>query len=263
MALQLSYWSGRGIVDLYARLALGMDIVRQGAWPEGPKIVAANHPTTTDPFYLMTAVSEQMSILVTEMAFEVPVFGEYLRAAEHIPVSAEKGRLAFELAAHQLQRGRTIGIFPEGALSPLAEGLGFHRARTGAVRLALSAGVPILPVGIAMDYERIHYSEVEAGDQSETARWYPIGPYALTVGRAIYLEGEVEDWEFVRAASQNVMHEIARLARQSDQRVQRRAPAFCPWLSLVRSSTVGEGMRCLLAGFAGRPATKEPLGAYE
>ena len=33
----------------------------------------------------MTAVPEQMSILVTEMAFEVPVFGDVLRAAEHIP----------------------------------------------------------------------------------------------------------------------------------------------------------------------------------
>jgi 1-acyl-sn-glycerol-3-phosphate acyltransferase len=243
MALQLSYWSGRGIVDLYTRLALGMDVVRQDVWPEGPKIVAANHPTTTDPFYLMTVVSEQMSILVTEMAFDVPVFGEYLRAAEHIAVSAEKGGLAFELAAHQLRRGRTVGIFPEGALSPLAGGLGFHRARTGAVRLALSAGVPIVPVGIAMDYGRIHYSEVEAGDQSETARWYPSGPYALTVGRAIYLKGELEDRAFVRAASQDVMHEIARLARQSDQRIQRRAPIFRPWLSLLGLSKAAEGAR--------------------
>jgi hypothetical protein len=96
-------------------------------------------------------------------------------------VSAEKGRLAFELAAHQLQRGRTIGILPGGAPSPLAGELGFHRARTGAVRLALSAGVPNVPVGIAIDYGCIYYSEVEAGNQSETASWYPSGPYALTV----------------------------------------------------------------------------------
>jgi 1-acyl-sn-glycerol-3-phosphate acyltransferase len=243
MSLQLSYWSGRALVDLYAQLALGMDVVRQDAWPEGPKIVAANHPTTTDPFYLMTAVAEQMSILVTEMAFDVPVFGEYLRAAEHIPVSAEKGRLAFEQAAYQLEKGRTIGIFPEGALSPLAGGLGFHRARTGAVRLALNAGVPIVPVGIAMDYRRIRYSEVGAGDQSETARWYPIGPYALTVGRAIDLKGEVEDREFVRAASQDVMQAIARLAQQSDRRIQGRVSVFPFWPSLLRSSKAAEGAR--------------------
>jgi hypothetical protein len=38
------------VVELYARLALDVDLVRGEDWPAGPKIVAANHPTTTDPF---------------------------------------------------------------------------------------------------------------------------------------------------------------------------------------------------------------------
>ena len=105
---------------------LGMDVEYHAALPAGPKIIAANHPTTTDPFFLMTVVSEQMSILVTELAFEVPVFGDYLRAAQHIPVILAKAALAFEQARRRLVTGRTIGIFPEGALSPLAGGLGFH-----------------------------------------------------------------------------------------------------------------------------------------
>ena len=148
MSLQFSYWTGRTIVEWYARLALHRDVVRHTAWPDGPKVIAANHPTTTDPFFLMTAVSEQMSILVTEMAFDVPIFGDYLRAAEHIPVLHDRGPLALEQAVDQLERGRSVGIFPEGELSPLAGGPGFHRAHTGAVRLALRAGVPIVPVGI-------------------------------------------------------------------------------------------------------------------
>ena len=132
---------GTTIVDMYARLALEMDVVRQADWPDGPKIVAANHPTTTDPFFLLTAVPERMSVLVTGMAFDVPVFGDYLRAAEHIPVVHGKGRTALEQASRQLEGGRTIGIFPEGALSPLGGGPGFHRAHTGAVRLSLRLGL--------------------------------------------------------------------------------------------------------------------------
>jgi 1-acyl-sn-glycerol-3-phosphate acyltransferase len=221
---------GRTIVDSYARLALELEVVHQADWPNGPKIVAANHPTTTDPFFLLTVVPEQMSILVTGMAFDVPVFGDYLRAAEHISVMPHKGRMVLEQAARQLERGRTIGIFPEGALSPVAGGPGFRRAHTGAVRLALSAGVPIVPVGIYLDPAHIRYAEISAAGKTETARWYPSGPYALTVGRAIRLGGSASDRAYVRLASRRVMQEIARLARQSDRRIQDRTLKSKPGL---------------------------------
>jgi 1-acyl-sn-glycerol-3-phosphate acyltransferase len=221
MSLQyLTYQVGRTFVDLYTRLALGMDVEYHAALPAGPKILAANHPTTTDPFFLMTIVPEQVSILVTGLAFDVPVFGDYLQAAQHIPVRAQEGRLAFQEAERQLLSGRTIGIFPEGALSPLAGGLGFHEPHTGAVRLALSTGAPIVPVGVYLDPARIRCSEVQAGDQSDAARWYPSGPYAVTVGKAMYLDGVLDDRAYVRSASLQVMQHIAYLARQSDQRIR-------------------------------------------
>ena len=222
MSWQPVYWMGRTMVGLYTSLALEMDIVHQAGWPAGPKIVAANHPTTTDPFFLLSIVPEQMSILVTGMAFEVPVFGDYLRAAEHIPVMDGQGTVALEQAVRQLERGRAIGIFPEGALSPLTGGLGFHPAHTGTVRLALSTRAPIVPVGIGLDTARIQFAEVTAATQSETARWYTSGPYALTVGRAIYLDGEIDDLAYVRSASQHVMQTIAHLAHQSSQRIRER-----------------------------------------
>lgn len=223
MPWQPLYWMGRAIVDLYARLALTVDVAGQEDWPEGPKIVAANHPTTTDPFFLMAVVPEPMSILVTGMAFDVPVFGDYLRAADHIPVVEGQGCQALAAAVRQLERGHTIGIFPEGALSPLARGPEFHPAHTGAVRLSLSTGAPIVPVGIYLDPARIRFSEVSTGTQSETARWYTGGPYALTVGKAICMEGEIDDRAYVRSASQHVMQTIAHLARQSDRRIQDRS----------------------------------------
>ena len=217
----LCYWSGRTVVDAYASLALTVDLAWQAPLPRGPKVVAFNHPTTTDPFYMLAVIPEQMSLLITDMAIAVPGFGDYLRAAGHVPVVEGRGRLAFEQAGHLLQEGRTIGIFPEGALSPLGAGLGFHRAHTGAARLALSAGVPIVPVGIALDPGRIRFSTAEAGGRTETARWYLGGPYAVTVGKAMTCRGDVEDWDHVRSVSERVMQRIARLSRTSALRIER------------------------------------------
>jgi len=220
-AEKLSYWSGRSVVDLYVRLALDLDIAWRAPLPEGPKIVAVNHPTTTDPFYMLAVIPEQMSLLITDMAFAVPGFGDYLQTAGHIPVIVDKGRLAFEQAGRFLKAGRTIGIFPEGALSPLGSDLGFHVARTGTVRLALSTGTPIIPVGISLDQARIRFSRTEAGGRSEMARWYLGGPYAVTVGEAMYCDGDIEDREYVRSVSQRMMQHIAWLARSSARRLDR------------------------------------------
>jgi 1-acyl-sn-glycerol-3-phosphate acyltransferase len=217
---KLWYWSGRSVIDMYARLALHLDVVWHAALPTGPKIIAVNHPTTTDPFYMLAVIPEQMSLLITDMAFGVPGFGDYLRAAGHVPVVEGNGRLAFEQAKELLQTGQTIGIFVEGALSPLGDGLGFHQARTGAVRLALSTGAPIVPVGISLDPRHIRFQETTVGERTEIARWYLGGPYAVTVGRAMVCRGNVEDREWVRTASQRVLQRIESLSRASAWRLE-------------------------------------------
>ena len=215
------YELGRAIMDAYGRLVLEMDVVRHVPLPSGAKIIAANHPTTVDPFLMLTWTAEQVSILVTEACFKVPVFGRYLRAAGHVPVVQGNGRAAFEEARQLLERGRTIGIFPEGALSPVQGGLGFCRPHTGAARLALSAGVPVVPVGVYLDRARIRFMETEIDGQTEVARVYLGGPYAVTVGEPMVLKGEVEDRPYVRDASGQIMERIASLSHEGGRRVAR------------------------------------------
>src|SRR5512140_3129836 len=96
MFQSIFYWTGRAVMDLYARLALDTRVEWQTPLPAGPKIIAANHPTTLDPFLLLTVGFDQIRILVTESAFKVPGFGRYLRAAGHVPVFHENGRAAFD-----------------------------------------------------------------------------------------------------------------------------------------------------------------------
>ena len=139
------YGLGHSVVDLYARAMLKMDIQWRAPLTAGPKILAANHPTTTDPFLIMLLAPEQVSVLVTEGCFEIPVFGRLLLQSGHVPVVRNSGGATIEAAGRLLAEGRTVAIFPEGAISP-AEG-GFHRPHSGVARLAVSTGAPVIPVG--------------------------------------------------------------------------------------------------------------------
>lgn len=112
------YDLGRSTVGLYAQLALKMDVVRHAPLPKGPKIIAANHPTTTDPFLIMLLTPEPMSILVTEAAFSLPVFGQYLLETNHVPAIRNSGGATVAALERAIERGRTVAIFPEGAISP-------------------------------------------------------------------------------------------------------------------------------------------------
>jgi 1-acyl-sn-glycerol-3-phosphate acyltransferase len=194
-----------------------MDVLWEEPLPAGPKIIAPNHPSTTDPFLIAGLVAEPTSILIDDRLFKVPVFGRYLHLTGHVPVVNGNGREAFEVAKRLLVAGRSIAIFPEGTVSPLEGGL--HRPRTGAARLALSAGVPIIPVGIHLRRERIQVVESRYSGISATGRWYLRGPYAMTVGRPMVLVGDVEDRAYVRTVSERIIRRIAHLAQRSAERM--------------------------------------------
>ncbi len=223
MSKNMLYQAGRYTMRLCTRLLLQMDIAHEARLPDGPKIIAPNHPTTLDPFLIPTLISDQVHILVTESAFNVPVFGRYLCSAGHIPVITGSGHMAFEAARHLLLDGQSVVIFPEGALSPLNGSLG--KPHTGVARLALVTGAPVIPVGIHLQYDRIRFIETTIKGQSEIARWYFHGPYSVTVGKPMQIGGDVEDRDYVVATSERIMRRIHRLSQQSAYRMTGLAPA--------------------------------------
>jgi 1-acyl-sn-glycerol-3-phosphate acyltransferase len=218
------YSISRSFISGYAKTMLDMNIVRAGGMPEGAKIIAANHPTTTDPFFMLAVADTRIHILVTESAFKVPLMGKILLRCGHIPVVAKNGRAAFDAALELLRAGHTIAIFPEGALSPLEGGL--LPARTGTLRLALETNSPIVPVGIALLKERIRHKCMVIDGVEEHARWYLNGPYAVTVGAPLRYRGDVTNHDEVHRLSQNLMCHIRGLARQSKYRLLGRALAI-------------------------------------
>jgi 1-acyl-sn-glycerol-3-phosphate acyltransferase len=196
---------------------LKMNVQKLGEFPAGAKIIAANHPSTTDPFFVASMVGQQSFILINEVLFQVPILGEYLRRSGHIPVQAGNGQVAMETALERLAEGKTIIIFPEGALSPL--GGGFEKPRTGVARLALQSGAPVIPVGIHLNWKRVRVVRSVVRGKDEYGRWYISGPYNQTVGAPLYYKGDVNDRENTRRVAENVMHHIIELARISQNRM--------------------------------------------
>jgi 1-acyl-sn-glycerol-3-phosphate acyltransferase len=208
---------GRLLLSAYMGLMLDVDIQRHGPLPDGPKILAVNHPTSIDPFYILTLLPEPVSVLITAAAFDKPLFGPYLRATGHIAAVRGSGGATVEAVSRQIEAGRSVAIFPEGALSPIG---GFHRPHSGLARIALRTGAPVIPVGIGLQDDRIRVTETNIDGEKVTGHFYTSGPYAMTVGRPLYFEGDAQDRERVRTATTHIMNHIRSLAHESQSRIQ-------------------------------------------
>ncbi len=229
------YWMGRGVLEVGARAMFQLDVLRHAPLPDGPKIIAPNHPSTTDPFLTLMLVPEQASILIDDRLFKVPAFGRYLHLTGHVPVVPDQGGLAYEGGKRVLRTGRPLVVFPEGAISP--EG-GLHAPRTGVARLALETGAPVIPVGVHLDRERIRLVETEIDGETAVGTWYLGGPYAMTVGKPMWCSGDVQDRALVRSISEQIMQRIALLTQESadrvgDRRRARRVPKVSRWAGLL------------------------------
>jgi 1-acyl-sn-glycerol-3-phosphate acyltransferase len=214
---KVCYWASRPLVSTYTSTMLKMDVHKHAQIQPGAKIIAANHPSSSDPFFVAAMLRHQAFILIKDLLFQVPVLGEYLRRSGHIPVKAGNGEAALEAALEHLKAGHTIMIFPEGLISPLTGG--FHKAHTGVARLALLSGAPVVPLGIHLARERIHPIRSTVRGKVEYGYWYVRGPFNITVGQPLHYSGDVGDRSHVRAVADSVMHHIIELARESENRL--------------------------------------------
>jgi 1-acyl-sn-glycerol-3-phosphate acyltransferase len=208
---------GRRAGYFYVRRLMRSDVEWETYVPSGAKIIAANHPTTTDPFLLMSWPFEPVYILISEAAFKVPLIGQFLRLAGHIPVCADRRREAFEAALHLLGEGKTVGIFPEGALS--TDDGHVVTARSGAVRLAVTAQVPIVSAGIALDWHFVSARQWHQSGATETMRWFWLGGYEVSVGKPLVFAHAADDREAVRRSTNILIEEIERLMERSARRL--------------------------------------------
>ena len=114
----------------------------------GGAVKAVNHTGFLD-FALAGVAALPAGRLVRFMAkeqvFRHPVSGPLMRAMHHIPVDRDAGAASYRAAVQALRAGEIIGVFPEATISRSFE---LKEFKSGAVRMAAAAGVPLLPMVI-------------------------------------------------------------------------------------------------------------------
>lgn len=127
-------------------------------WIDGDKIpasggcvVAMNHISHIDPLTLGWLLYEHgrlVRYLTKDALFGVPVVKYIVRDARMIPVSrlSSDAAQAYTAAVEALQKGDCVGVYPEGTITKDPDGWPM-RGKTGAARMALETGCPVIPIG--------------------------------------------------------------------------------------------------------------------
>ncbi len=133
----------------------------------GGLLVVSNHQTYLDPFWISLAIKRDLRFMAWERAFDWFFVGFLIKNLGAFPVNTKFGsRKSYRKAATLLGEGKTLMVFPEAAREYFDGKL--LPFKTGAARLAIETGVPVLPVTVrgankvwAREMKYPHLSKIE------------------------------------------------------------------------------------------------------
>ncbi|MGH3694364.1 MAG: lysophospholipid acyltransferase family protein [Pseudonocardiaceae bacterium] len=119
----------------------------------GGAILASNHLAVADSFFLPLMISRRLTFLAKREYFTTPGLRGWLKrqffsAAGQVPIDRSSGsaaQAALDTGVRLLAAGKLLGIYPEGTRSPDGR---LYKGKTGVARMALAAGVPVIPVAM-------------------------------------------------------------------------------------------------------------------
>lgn len=147
----MGYWIVKAVLTPVLRLLFRPKIEGLENLPaEGGAILAGNHVSYMDWLFVPLVCSRKITYLAKSDYFTgTGVKGALMRffftACGQVPVDrsgASASAAALETGKRVLCEGNLLGIFPEGTRSPDGR---LYRGKTGVARLALEAGVPVVP----------------------------------------------------------------------------------------------------------------------
>lgn len=115
---------------------------------KGAVILAVNHTSMIDVFFILGALRRQAIAMAMAELWKSPLTRWLVEVLGQIPVvrgDSESGKQAMESAAHALEDGALVGIFPEQKCVLPGETAPY---RPGVAVLSKRTGVPIIPVRI-------------------------------------------------------------------------------------------------------------------
>ena len=182
----------------------------------GPVLIASNHLSFTDSLVIPIVAPRKVVFLAKSEYFTSPgikgrLSKTWFEGLGMVPVDRDDTRAAIDsldIALEVLRRGEAFGIYPEGTRSRDGR---LYRGRTGVAQLALTAGVPVVPVGL------IGTADLQPVD----ARWPRLAKVTVRFGEPLDFTGRfdgVPPGRARREATDEIMDAIHALSGQ--ERVQ-------------------------------------------
>ncbi|MBF6173499.1 lysophospholipid acyltransferase family protein [Nocardia blacklockiae] len=114
----------------------------------GGAVIAINHTGYLDFTYAglpARTPKRYIRFMAKKEVFDDKISGPIMRALKHIPVDRSAGADSYQAAVEYLRRGELVGVYPEATISRSFE---IKEFKSGAARMAIEAGVPIIPMVI-------------------------------------------------------------------------------------------------------------------
>ncbi|MFF3708462.1 1-acyl-sn-glycerol-3-phosphate acyltransferase [Streptomyces phaeochromogenes] len=181
---------------------------------EGPAILASNHLSFSDSFFLPAVLDRKVTFIAKAEYFTTPgvkgrMTAAFFKGVGQLPVDRSGGRGAGEAAIKSgvdvIERGELFGIYPEGTRSP--DGRLYRGKPGGLARVALATGAPVIPVAM-IDTEKI---------QPPGKVMPKLMRPGIRIGRPLDFSrynGMEHDRFVLRAVTDEVMYEIMKLSGQ-------------------------------------------------
>lgn len=179
----------------------------------GGAILASNHLSFCDSFFLPLVIRRRVTFLAKAEYFTTPglkgaLSRMFFSGIGQVPVDrndADAAKGALTAGVRILRQGHFLGIYPEGTRSPDGR---LYKGKTGVARMALEAGVPVIPVAM-IDTEKT----MPTGRRLPHLRPRPGVRFGAPLDFSRY-EGLAGDRFIERSMTDEIMYELMQLSGQ-------------------------------------------------
>ncbi|GAB4301578.1 MAG: hypothetical protein Kow0090_17100 [Myxococcota bacterium] len=187
--------------------------------PQGGFLYASNHQSWLDVQILGASSPRRVHFIAKSEFKEWPVLRHLIELSDSVFVKRGGDNTAIEQVAEFLKKGKVVAIYPEGTI-PGEEDIprravdprtGLLPGKTGAVRMAIKARVPIVPVGVSGTGRAF---PPEIYPRLELLRMPGTTPVRIRFGKPIHYDRYYDkepDKETFRKLTDELMQEISKL----------------------------------------------------
>ncbi|WP_226666744.1 lysophospholipid acyltransferase family protein [Metabacillus litoralis] len=147
--------------------------------PKGPVLIVSNHQGNFDIPVIIGYLQKPAGFLAKNEMKKVPFASVWMEAIGCVLVKRNDRRgaiQAFHDSVEELRRGQSLIVFPEGTRS---KGTEIGQFKTGAIRMALEARIPILPITVSGTYKIM---------EKNKGKKFTSSPIDLYIHKPLYLD---------------------------------------------------------------------------